>query len=76
MSEGFSGYQARIELVILLTAYGYLPIVFGNLTIIFLRILNLNFYLELTSISIVLSVIMWIYAVKVSGEDVVDGRCD
>ena len=61
-------YPARIEVVILLTAYGYLPIAFGNLLIIFLRILNLNFYLELTSISIVLSVIMWIYAVKVGGE--------
>ena len=61
-------YPTRIEVLILLTAYGYLPIASGNLLTIFLDILNLDMYPESGAIFVLLSVILWIYAVKVSGE--------
>jgi hypothetical protein len=61
-------YPARLEVVILLTAYGYLPIAFGNLVTILLKILNMSLYSELSGVFMFLSIVLWVYAVKISGE--------
>jgi len=72
-------YSAELETVIVLSAYGFLPLALDNLVFVALRVINVTIHFQTVffGFSLLISAILWIYAIRESrSEEERVGQCE